>query len=234
MNTASTIVDLLGLRNQPVAVTFCAEAPAGVPRIEQPAASGCTYWRFAASGRTFYTEASDHFGCPVGSFTHGVDLPADKAKELESLVGTMVQLQYLRSEEVAGIPRRTEAFGAAVYAPLSDTSGNPDVVLISGNARQVMLLVEAAQAAGVQTNPDAGIVGRPTCAAIPAVMRSNAAVSNLGCIGNRVYTELPDDEFYFAITGSRLAAVVNQLSTIVGANRELEKFHRQRAAAAAR
>ena len=72
------------------------------------------------------------------------------------------------------------------------------------------------------------MVGRPTCAALPAVMESGQVATNLGCIGNRVYTGLADDSLYFAIAGPRLGAVVEKLTTIVGANRELEKFHRGR------
>jgi uncharacterized protein (DUF169 family) len=61
-------------------------------------------------------------------------------------------------------------------------------------------------------------------------MQSQGVASNLGCIGNRVYTDMPDDELYFAIAGSQLAAVAGKLAGIVHANRELEKFHRSRIA----
>ena len=87
----------------------------------------------------------------------------------------------------------------------------------------MMLLAEAAHAAGILS--EGSVVGRPTCAAIPAVMQSGRTATNLGCIGNRVYTELTDDELYFAFAGSQLGVVVEKLGTIVNANRELEKFH---------
>jgi uncharacterized protein (DUF169 family) len=228
MSNRTKIAELLGLRSQPVAVKFQERAPAGIPHIEKVAPSGCTYWKHAADGRTFYTEAQDHFGCPIGSYTHGIDLPADKAKELEDMVGTMVQLQYIRMEEVPGIPRRKESFGVVVYAPLADARFEPDVVLVSGNAKQMMLLAEAAHAAGLAGTKDASMVGRPTCAAIPAVMQSGTVASNLGCIGNRVYTGMRDDELYFAIAGQRLSAIADRLVSIVNANSELEKFHRGR------
>ena len=77
---------------------------------------------------------------------------------------------------------------------------------------------------------DSSMVGRPTCAAIPAVMQSGRTATNLGCIGNRVYTELPDDELYFAIAGLQLEPIVEKLVTITHANDELEKFHRGRVA----
>lgn len=223
MNAANQITELLGLRKSPVAVKFDKQAPSGVPRIDQPAVAGCSYWKLAAEGQTFYTKAEDHYGCPVGAHTHGVNLPADKAKELEGLVGTMVQLQYLSMDEVPGIPHREEPFEVAIYAPLAEAKFVADVVLVSGNARQMMLLAEAAHAVGILS--EGSVVGRPTCAAIPAVMQSGHTATNLGCIGNRVYTSMPDDELYFAFAGSQLDAVNDKLSTIVHANRELEKFH---------
>src|SRR5438093_11555644 len=126
--------------------------------------------------------------------------------------------------EVRGIPRRGEKCGVAVYARLTDAAFAPDVVLVSGTAKQMMLLAEAAHAAGLAS--DSSMVGRPTCAAIPAVMQSGRTATNLGCIGNRVYTELPDDELYVAIAGSQLEAVVNKLVTMVHASRRFEKLHR--------
>ena len=155
-------------------------------------------------------------------------MPEETAKELEGLVGTMVQLEYIKLAEVPGIPRREGAFGVAIYAPLMDAAFDPDVVLVSGSAKQLMLLAEAAQAAGLAG--DTSMVGRPTCAAIPAVMQSGRTATNLGCIGNRVYTGLPDDELYFIIAGAQLEAIVEKLVTIARANSELEKFHRGRVA----
>ena len=46
----------------------------------------------------------------------------------------------------------------------------PDVVLVHGNARQLMLLAEAAQAAGVAGGGAA--MGRPTCAVLPEAINS--------------------------------------------------------------
>ena len=74
------------------------------------------------------------------------------------------------------------------------------------------------------------MVDRPTCAAIPAVMQSGRAATNLGCIGNRVYTSLADDELYFVFAGPQLATVVAKLATIAHANHQLETFHQGRLA----
>ena len=91
MNSPTQPNDLLALKRPAVAVKFQDAAPDGVPMVDKAAASGCTYWKLAGEGRTFYTEAEDHYGCPVGSYTHGIDLPEDEAKELEGLVSSPVR-----------------------------------------------------------------------------------------------------------------------------------------------
>jgi uncharacterized protein (DUF169 family) len=221
VNAAQQLRDLLGLRRAPVAITFRDSAPPGVPRVGAAGPSSCAYWKLAAEGRTFYTEAPDHHGCPIGAYTHGVDVPPEVMKELQGVVTTMVGLGYLRAEEVPGIPRREGPFRVAVYAPLGE--GEADVVIVCGKARQVMLLAEAAQSAGVGGG---GLMGRPTCAALPEAMRTGRGVASLGCVGNRVYTELPDDELYFALPGRQVSAVAEKLAGIVRANETLEGYHR--------
>ncbi len=225
-HAAAKLSELLGLRAAPVAVAFRAAAPAGVGRVEQAGPAGCAYWRWAAEGRIFYTEAADHYNCPVGAYTHGVALPAERARELEGVVGTMVGLQYIRMEEVQTLPRLTEPFGVAVYAPLADAPVAPDVVLVRGTPRQIMLVAEAARAAGI--GHDGPALGRPACSMIPEAMRAARGNASLGCIGNRVYTGLGDDELYFTVPGARLDDVVLKLETIVHANRELERYHEGR------
>jgi uncharacterized protein (DUF169 family) len=227
---AQRLQTLLGLAWPPVALAFHAQPPADLPRVERAGPSGCSYWKLAAEGQVFYTEAADHYNCPIGAYTHGIELPAAQAQELQGLMGTMLQLQYLRQEEIPAIPRRHQAFGVAIYAPLAQAPTAPDVILVRGHAKQLMLLAEAANAAGL--SHEGGLMGRPTCAMIPAAMQAGRVVTSLGCIGNRVYTALGDEEFYAAIPGSQLATLLDKLAVIAAANRELERFHRDRMSAA--
>ena len=219
------------LSRPPVAVAFLSAPPAGVERIDRSAAAGCGYWKHASDGHAFYTTPEDHQNCPVGAFTHGVALPPAKVEELQSLMGTMIQLQYLRSDEVAGIPHREEPLQVAAYATLDRATFTPDLVIFRGNARQIMLLSEAARAAAAFESGTA--MGRPACAMLPQALGSAAAVASVACIGNRVYTELGDDELCLAVPAKALDATLGKLETILTANAELEKFHRQRAAALA-
>ena len=227
----TAIQELLGLTLAPVAIAFRDSAPAGIPRIPSPAPAGCGYWRLAAEGHIFYTEASDHYTCPVGAHTHGVDLPLLVEMELNGLVQTMVGMQYIKLAEIPMIPRRNSPLRVALYAPLVQATFTPDVVLVRGTVKQLMLLAEAAQATGVAGG--GATLGRPTCAVVPESLQSGKTATSFGCVGNRVYTGLGDDEGYYAIPGAKVAEVASQLAVITEANRQLEKFHRARLGASA-
>jgi uncharacterized protein (DUF169 family) len=224
---AEQLTKLLSLASPPIAVAFSDEQPAGVTRIATSQPAGCGYWRLAGQGQVFATLAEDHMGCPVGAHTHHVELPPAKAEELQALVGTMVELEYIDPAEVATLPRREAAFRCATYGPLATSPVCPSVVLVRGKPLQIMKLQEAAKAAGVQH--DGAALGRPACSVIPATENSDLAVTSLGCIGNRVYTELGDDELYLSLPGHRVAEVLVKLATIVQANEALATFHAERA-----
>jgi uncharacterized protein (DUF169 family) len=221
-----SLADLLELSAPPIAIAFVDRPPAGVRRAAATEPAGCGYWRRAAAGEVFYTTADDHKRCPVGAHTHHVPLlPAEEA-ELMKLIETMVGLEYLKMADVPQIPRRTTPLAIAVYAPLDAAPLAPDVVLVRGTARQLMLLAEASQAAGVA---GAGpTMGRPTCAVLPEAINSDRTAASFGCVGNRVYTGAADDEAYFAVPGAQLQAVEEKLAVIVRANQALEAFHRAR------
>lgn len=225
---AHATLSRLDLAHAPVAVAFLSEPPEGLARIARPDPASCSYWKQASEGRAFYTTADDHQNCAVGAFTHGVPLSPDKSRELEGLVGTMVELKYIKREEVPQIPHRTSALQVAAYAPLGQARFPPDAVIFRGNTRQIMLISEAARRA--QALDESAVMGRPACAMLPPAIGSANAVTSLGCIGNRVYTGLDDNELYLTVPGGVVDRVLAELDTIIDANIELEKFHRARAA----
>jgi uncharacterized protein (DUF169 family) len=221
------LVAAVGPRRRPVAVTFHTAPPADVPAFAGRQPSGCSFWRLAAEGRRFYTVPGDHAGCAVGSYTHNMPLSPERARELEETLGFMVGLGYVRMEEVPGIPRLPATPGAVVYAPLGDSREDPDVVLVSGRPGRLMILYEAATRAGVP--PRLPLLGRPTCMALPAALGGSPTMS-LGCIGNRVYTGLDEDELYVALPGRDVPRVVAELGTITAANTALAEYHTRRRA----
>lgn len=223
---SARIVDLLGLKTPPVGVSFSDQPLEAVLKVESPAPAGCGYWKSAAEGNVFYTEASDHYTCPIGAYTHHVELPPKQSKELEGMLETMFSLGYVTREDIPKIPRMAKPFRYATYSPLGSTPGRPDVALIRGTARQLMLLVEAAQASG--TLGDTAPSGRPTCAVIPLAIESGKMAVSFACVGNRIYTGAADTEAYCAIPGDKVDALLEKLETVARANSELEKFHRSR------
>jgi uncharacterized protein (DUF169 family) len=215
----------LNLSRRPVAVAFSAEVPASMEKFSGSEPAGCSFWRLAAEGRTFSTLPSDHYNCPVGSYTHNIPLPDSRTQELPSILGTMTSLGYLRMEEVPGIPVLPETPKNILFAPLGDTVVDPDVVLFVATPGKMMLLEEAALRAGVLSKLP--LLTRPTCMAIPAAM-AHGMVTSAGCIGNRVYTNIGDQELYAAIPGSALELVAQELHTVATANSTLEQHHRGR------
>jgi uncharacterized protein (DUF169 family) len=209
------------LARRPVALSFMEAAPAGVKKFEGTEPSGCSFWRLAAAGRVFYTVPENHFNCAVGAYTHNIALSPEREKETEQTLKMMFDLGYVKPEEVPQIPRLAKAPVAIVYAPLGDAPVAPDVVLFACKPSGAMLLSEAANRAGVGSGAPA--LGRPTCMALPASMQMGAILS-LGCMGNRVYTGLGEDEMYFVLRGKDLAAVADALTVIASANAALNEY----------
>ena len=149
--------------------------------------SGCSFWQLASDGRVFGTVPSDHYNCPVGSYTHAIPLPPEREQELSRTLGLMFEIGYIRMEEVPGIPRLERTPAVTVYAPLGDTPVEPDAVLVAGRPGALMLLQEAALRGGATLQP---MFGRPTCMAIPAAL-SGPVVSSLGCVTTSLRISAP-------------------------------------------
>jgi uncharacterized protein (DUF169 family) len=220
------LTDALQLTRRPVAVAFRDEPPSGVPRLPGAQPSGCTFWSLASQGRTFYTAPEDHYNCPIGSYTHHIPLPKEREHELSDTLSLMSDLGYIRMAEVPAVPRLEKTPLATIYAPLGNTPVDPDAVIVTGTPGGLMLLHEAATRTGVVFT---SLLGRPTCMSIPAAIASGMA-SSLGCVGNRIYTALGDEEFYSVVRADKLAAIASEIATITAANVMLTQYHRERRA----
>jgi len=207
-------------------VAFLEQPPGSVQRLEGAQPSGCTFWSLASSGKVFYTAPEDHYNCPIGSYTHRIDLPKDREHELPHTLSLMSNLGYLRMAEVPGVPRLNKTPEVTVYAPLADTPAPPDAVIVAGTPGGLMLLHEAGARIGLAA---ASLLGRPTCMAIPAALSAGIA-SSLGCVGNRIYTGLDDEEFYSVIRADNLVALAGEIATITAANVMLTQYHHERRA----
>jgi uncharacterized protein (DUF169 family) len=211
-----------------IAIAFFDSPPPGIPRWEGgPVPAGCVFWEKAMSGQTFYTVASDHYNCAVGSYTHKIALPAERAHELNDTIVFMTQQNYLASAEVPGIPTLARSPGAVAYGPMEGARFKPDVVLVATKPAQAMLIYEAAIKAGAGSAVTSAL-GRPACAILPLTIASRQTSVSLGCKGNRTFTGLPDEEMYVAIPGDKWDAVLGKLAEAREANAAMETYYRDR------
>jgi uncharacterized protein (DUF169 family) len=217
----------LQLARRPVAVTFLDSEPSGIERFIGTEPSSCSFWRLAAEGRVFYTVPSDQFNCAVGAYTLNIPLSKEREKETEQTLQLMFGVGYIRPEDVPGIPRLEKTPVATVFAPLGAAPLPPSVVLFACRPSAAMLLNEAAMRAG--SGGALPPLGRPSCMALPAAL-AKGTVSSLGCIGNRVYTGLGEDELYVAVPGADLEKVAAALEIIVSANQAIGDYARGRRA----
>src|SRR5436190_7330591 len=119
----------LELKEQPVAIAFVNNPPAGVERSSESAPSACTFWR-RGQRQLFYATAEDHSNCPIGLITMGFPLSAEKGEQAQSLVGTMADLHYFDPGEVAHLQGIQKPHHAVVYGPLDRFPFNPDLILL--------------------------------------------------------------------------------------------------------
>jgi len=219
------LCETLALSKRPVAITFRESPPAGVTKFAGVEPSGCSFWQLASGGMTFYTVPSDHCNCAVGSYTHNFSLTPEHAGELEKALATMTGSGYVKIEEIPSLPRLKQAPKAVVYSPLGDTPTDPDLVVFVARPMQVMILQEAALRAGIGLQ--LSLFGRPTCISLPTAL-AQGMVTCAGCLGNRVYTGLTEDELYVLIPGRVLQRVADEVRAIADSNSKTTDYHRAR------
>lgn len=225
---AARLAAALAPEPAPVAITFADTATAGHARPDKPIAAGCQFWQLGAKA-ALATDATDHAHCAIGIHTHNIaGAPAAQATELSATLAAMQGLDYVRPEEIAGIPVHKTSSAFVNYTPLADCVDEPAVVLIMANAVQGLVLAEAI--ARVDGGPPAAL-GRPACALVPAVANAGQAASSLGCCGARAYIDqLTDDRTLWALPGANLAGYIDAIETLARANATLTQYHVQRRA----
>ncbi len=228
---ASALQSQLHLTTAPVAITFSAEPPAGVPAFDQPmpdpmpdgrtgrVPAGCVFWNHAAD-RTFTTVAEDHANCSVGSLTHGFKTLDEVAGNGD--VAALLESGWVTMDVVPQIPVVTERPAAVTYGPLAETPVDPDVVLLRLNGKQLMVLSDAM--------PGLRIEGKPQCHIVAIAKEHGEAAASVGCMLSRVRTGMPSDQMTCAIPGSKLAEVVDAVERNAAADAAVAQYAAQDAA----
>ena len=127
---------------------------------------------------------------------------------------------------MAAIPVVNHSSRYALYGPLDDFPGNPDLVLVFADASQGLVISEAVERVDRGT-PLA--MGRPACAVVPKVLNHDRAAMSLGCCGARTYLDaLASDVALWAFPARRLDEYCSQIATFAKANHVLTAFHTRR------
>jgi uncharacterized protein (DUF169 family) len=223
----TSLKTLLNISKEPIAVSFLDDAPAGVDQWNGgPVPAGCSFWREAMDGRTFYTVPSDHYNCAVGAYTHNIPQPTDRATALNDTVGFMVSSGYLQMAEVPMIPVLPKTPKYVAYGPVAEGRFKADAVIVAAKPAQMMLIYEAALRAGAG-NMAMPALGRPGCAILPMTLSSDSSTLSFGCKGNRTFTGLPDEEMYLAVPGAKWDALVETMRTIAASNATMAAHYKQ-------
>ena len=192
-----------------LAITFSDEAPAGVPRFDEPmpepapdgrtgrVPAGCVFWMKGVD-RTFATVAADHGNCSVGSVTHGFRTWDDVGGNGD--VAALLETGWVTGEMVPEIPVVAGPTGAVTYGPLAATPVDPDVVLIRLTAKSLMVLSDAL--------PGLRVEGKPQCHIVAIAKEQGETAASVGCMLSRVRTGMPSTDVTCAIPAPRLAEVV--------------------------
>jgi uncharacterized protein (DUF169 family) len=214
---SAELVKRLGLDITPIALAFADAAPSGVPTSDQVVPSACAFWR-AAERAVFFAPAAEHYNCPVGSMVMGFDLPKEVSEQLMATVGKMTACGYIDPAEPAKIPVNKKGAKGIVYGPLERFPVAADAVLLWLTPLQAMLWSEAAGGMEWGGKAPTTVFGRPGCAAIPTALSDRRPSLSFGCIGMRTFTGIPSDRMLAVISGGDLAAFVDALHRVKGAN----------------
>lgn len=217
--------EVLGLSRRPVVLAFRNTPPVGVPKFAGSEPSSCSFWRLAANGMTFYTVPHDHCNCILGSYMFNCGVPAERDQEFKSTVSQLTDSGYLKEGELSSIPRIPKAPKAILFSSLGNTPIDPDLVVFVTKPMSAMILQEAAMRTGIEMKPSS--LGKPACLSLPTAL-TDGMVTSGGCLGNRIYAELGDDELYVIIAGRFLQKIAEAIQGIVDSNFKLREYHRER------
>jgi uncharacterized protein (DUF169 family) len=214
------MIEYLKLKTSPVGVKFIpkgGEIPVGIKKADEVMTHCQFVDRVRRTGEEFYTLGEDQM-CKIGAGTMGLNEIPPEVFSGESYYKEFklfsTQGAARRTVEKIPIlpPNSTES---VMYSPLEKTSFIPDVVMVFGNPRQVMLLTQAAMyrlGGRLETN-FAGTQSVCSDGVVQTYKEGKIGVT-VGCTGSRAYATLTDEEMIMGIPIELVADVVSGLKQI--------------------
>jgi uncharacterized protein (DUF169 family) len=207
------MVDILGLKTEPVAVTLIKKGqaiPEGYAVAETPLRHCQTIMR-ARKGEKLVVLAGKQ-ACPVGASALGMVALPDKVKsgEFHYNMG-MYESTNSAAKTIASRPAlEIGSIIATAVAPLSKATVAPDVIVVVGLPEQVFWIAPAAstfQEGGRVTVEMAAIQASCADSTVVPYITGNINIS-LGCFGCRKTTDIAPEEMLVGIPASKLEMLV--------------------------
>jgi uncharacterized protein (DUF169 family) len=217
--------DILGWRRLPIKIGFLDAPPADLPRwSDGPVPAGCVFWDRAMDGKAFYTLPADHWNCAIGSYTHNLALPPERAEELDATISFMVETRYLDRAEIPGLPVLDSAPAVVAYAPVSSDLFPADVVLLAAAPAPMTLVYEAALKADI-AQAGTHTFSRPSCAVLPLSRKTQGLSMSFGCRGNRTFTGVHEDEMYVALPAAKWSELLDRVIEVQRSNLTMANYY---------
>jgi len=210
------MVDILGLKFEPVAVTLVKRgqaAPDGYAEVESNARH-CQSIMRARKGECLWIPASKH-ACPIGASALGMVPTPEKAAsgEFHCNLGLFDKPEASKKMmDARPVLEQGSVIGTAV-CPLSKAKVAPDVIVVTGVPEQIYWIMPAATTftEGGRVVAEMATV-QATCVdetVIPYVT-GNVNIS-LGCFGCRKATDIAPEEMLVGIPAGKLEPIVAAL-----------------------
>ena len=203
LNLAQLLADRLMIEIPPVAMAFVEEKPEGVAPLYREPPSFCSLWRLAEL-RVFYASAEQHDGCGIGGVVSGFSSAEGREDDLAVLLTELCEVEVGTTEEIVQTARFQRSGGGVVYGPLWKMPVEPDLALMWATLPQMGVVQEIVGKIMWRNNPQGAVFTRPACGVLPIAYENQNTALSLGCIGMRLYTEIPPHLFLVAVHPSQL------------------------------
>lgn len=207
----------------PVGLRWLEAAPAGVTVLGKTPPSFCALWRLGERA-TFYAPAAEHKECLIGAHMAGFTLDADEMDEAYAMMADMCATEQVPSDNLGVLTRAPKQAAGILYGPLWTYPGTPDALVVWATLAQAGVLQELLGPLAWPGNPQGVTFGRPACGVVGAAMTAQKPALHEGCVGMRLYTQLPRELCPIGLPGELLGPLGDRLLALTDGPARIEAY----------
>src|SRR5665648_118519 len=211
---AQKMTAILELKGSPVAIAMKNDIPSSIPKSD--AARHCEMVQRARLERTEFYATVEEQACKGGAAVMGLmNMPENVANgELYHKLGAFASTKAGKNT-IDLMPKAKHKSKVVLYAPLDTATFVPDLVIVIGNPKQVMQIVQAdlyKEGGRIET----GFAGKQSlCGDIVAhTLNTKSIQVSLACAGSRGHAKIADDELSMGIPADRMESLVDSLEIL--------------------